>query len=106
MSKNLKILYISNKYNKNKQGGREKLSELNFVTLKSIYEENFFFIGFQGKKLIRLKISFYHYQEILMVLTKLKQIKLKILSLKIKLLIFLLMDQTQENYLELLETII
>ena len=57
MNKNKKILYISNNYN-NKRGGREKLSDLNFKTLKSIYGKNFYYYKISKKKIISLKDIF------------------------------------------------
>jgi polysaccharide biosynthesis protein PslH len=58
MKKNQKILYISNEYNKIKSGGREKLSDLNFKTLKSIYKKKFFYYKISKKKIITLKDIF------------------------------------------------
>jgi len=58
MRKNFKILYISNRYNKNKKGGRENLSELNFNTLKSIYKNKFFFYKISRKKINTIKNIF------------------------------------------------
>jgi polysaccharide biosynthesis protein PslH len=58
MNKNFKILYISNRYNKNKKGGREKLSELNFNTLKSIYKKKFFYYKLSKKKINTIKKIF------------------------------------------------
>ena len=58
MIKSFKILYISNRYNKNKKGGREKLSELNLNTLKSIYKKNFFFYMLSRKKINTIKNIF------------------------------------------------
>ena len=58
MIKNFKILYISNRYNKNKKGGREKLSELNLNTLKSIYKKKFFYYKLSKKKINTIKNIF------------------------------------------------
>lgn len=58
MNKSHKILYISNKYNKDKRGGREKLGDLNFKILESIYKKNFIYHKISKKKIITIKNIF------------------------------------------------
>ena len=45
-----KILFISNKINKDQIGGRKNLTNLNEKVLKSIFRENFFTFKLEKKK--------------------------------------------------------
>jgi polysaccharide biosynthesis protein PslH len=56
--KSKKILYISNKYKKIKSGGREKLSDLNFKVLKTIYKKKIFYYKISKHKIINLSDIF------------------------------------------------
>ena len=48
---NKRILFISNKLEKNPIGGREKLSKLNYIILKKIFKKNFFIYQIAKKKI-------------------------------------------------------
>lgn len=49
--KKKKLLFISNKFNRNNYGGREKLTKLNYKILKKLFDKNFFFYELKKNKI-------------------------------------------------------
>ena len=49
--KKKKLLFISNKFNGNNYGGREKLTKLNYKILKKLFNKNFFFYKLKKNKI-------------------------------------------------------